>query len=149
LIVSDIRLGEISFVDTADSHGAFWRGAADTEATLLCSVKAGAIDDPEVRAKFHALAAAVAGHLAYGSAPVAAAPSAKWYDSLPCATCKQPQAADVLHLCAQYTELHEMQLSPSGLPIVCCRIRTVGAMALDAPSSRPPAAPVRRMGRRF
>ena len=35
--MSDIRLGEISFVDLADSQGAFWRGAADTEATLLCT----------------------------------------------------------------------------------------------------------------
>jgi hypothetical protein len=146
--MADIRLGEISFVDTADSHGAFWRGVADTEAILLCSIRAGAIADLEVRDKFHALASAVAGHLARGSPAVGAAPSAKWYDSLPCATCKQPQAADVLHLCAQYTELHEMQLSPSGLPIVCCRIHTVGAMNLDAPSSSPPA-PVRRSRRQF
>jgi hypothetical protein len=147
LTVTDTRLGDITFVDTADSHGAFWLGADDVKSTFLCSVKAGAVADPEVHAKFHALAAAVAGHLVHGT-PVAAAPSARWYDTLPCASCKQPQAADVLGLCGQYAELHAMQLSPSGLPIGCCRIRTVGAMALDAPSSRPPA-PARRMSRRY
>ena len=56
----DIKLGDINFVDTADCHAAFWRGAADTEATFLCSVKASAIVDLAVRDKFHALAAAVA-----------------------------------------------------------------------------------------
>jgi hypothetical protein len=145
--MTDIRLGTIDFVDTVDSHGAFWRGAADTETTFLCSVKAGAVADPEVRAKFHALAAAVAGHLVHGT-PVAAAPPARWYDTLPCATCKQPQAADVLGLCGQYAELHAMQLSPSGYPLLCCKVRTVGVMAMDTPSSRPPA-PARQMRRRY
>jgi hypothetical protein len=57
--MSDIRLGTIDFVTTVDSHTAFWRGAADTEATLLCSVKTSAVADPEIRDKFHALAGAV------------------------------------------------------------------------------------------
>ena len=125
---------------TADSHGAFWRGAADTEATLLCSIKASAVADPEVREKFHALAAAVAGHLACGS-PVVAASSARWYDTLPCATCTQPQADDVRHLCGQVTELSELQLSPSGLPVVCCRVHVAVAMGVP---DRPPSAPPRR-----
>ena len=143
----DIKLGDINFVDTADCHAAFWRGAADTEATFLCSVKASAIVDLAVRDKLHALAAAVAGHLVHGT-PVATAPSVRWYDSLPCATCKQPQAAEVLCLCRQYAELHEMQLSPSGYPLLCCKVHTIGAMRLDAPSSRPPA-PARWAGRRY
>jgi hypothetical protein len=144
--VSDIRLGTIDFVTTADSHGAFWRGAADTEATLLCSIKASAVADPEVRAKFHALAAAVAGHIAYGTTVVAAAPSARWYDSLPCTTCQHPQAADVRHLCGQVTELAELQLTPSGLPIACCKVRAVGAMGIP---DMPPAAPRPRRARRW
>jgi hypothetical protein len=144
--VSDIRLGTIDFVTTADSHTAFWRGAADVEATLLCSVKASAVADPEVRNKFQALAAAVAGHIAYGTTAVAAAPPARRYDTLPCATCKQPQAADVLHLCGQVTELSELQLSPSGLPVVCCKIHVAGAMGVPNMS---PAAPARRARRWF
>jgi hypothetical protein len=145
--MSDIRLGDISFVDTADSHGAFWRGVADTGATFLCSVKAGAVVDPEVRDKFHALAAAVAGHFVRGSTVVAAAPSARWYDSLPCATCKQPQAAEVLGLCGQVAELAALQTTPSGLPLSCCRVRSVGVMSL--PSSASPPVPARRMARRY
>ena len=146
--MSDIRLGDISFVDTADSHGAFWRGAADTETTFLCSVKAGAIVDPEVRDKFHALAAAVAGHHARESPAIGAAPSTRWYDALPCATCEQPEAAEVVGLCRQYAGLQEMQLSPSGYPLLCCKVHTVGVMALNTPSSSQPA-PARRMSRRY
>jgi hypothetical protein len=137
--MSNIRLGDISFVDAADSHAAFWRGPADTEAVFLCSIKSGAIADPEVREKFHALAAAAAGHLVRGSTAIAAAPPVRWYDTLPCVTCKQPQAADVLHLCGQVTELSELQLSPSGLPVVCCKVHVVGAMGVpDMPPSAPP-----------
>jgi hypothetical protein len=146
--MSDIRLGDINFVDTGDYHAAFWRGAADTEATLLCSVKVSAITDPEVRDKFHALAAAVAGHHVRGSTVVGAAPSARWYDSLPCATCKQPQAAEVLGLCGQVAELAALQLSPSGLPIACCKVRTVGIMMPGMPSPGS-SAPTRRMARRY
>jgi hypothetical protein len=144
--MADIKLGTISFVDAADSHAAFWRGPADVEATLLCSVRASAVADPAVRAQFHTLAAAVAGHLAYGSTAVAAAPSAKWYESLPCMTCSHPQAADVRHLCAQVTELAELQLTPSGLPIGCCRVRVVGAMGVP---DMPPAAAPRARPRRW
>ena len=145
--MSDIRLGDISFVDTADSHGAFWRGPADTEATLLCSVKASAIVDPEVRDKFHALASAVAAHHVRGSPAVGVAPSARWYESLPCMACSQPQADDVRHLCGQVTELSELQLSPSsGLPVVCCKVHVVGAMGVP---NMPPAAPPRARARRW
>jgi hypothetical protein len=145
--MADIRLGDISFVTTADRHGAFWRGVADTEATLLCSIKASAIGDPEVRDKFHALAAAVAGHHMHGSAVVAAAPSARWYDALPCMACEHPQAADVRHLCGQVTELAELQLSPGGLPMQCCKVHVVGAMS--GMPDRPPSAPPPRRARRW
>jgi len=145
--MSDIRLGDISFVTTGDSHGAFWRAAADTEATLLCSVKASAIVDPAVHDKFHALAAAVAGHIAFGTTVVAAAPAGRWYDTLPCTTCQHPQAADVRHLCAQVTELAELQLSPNGLPIVCCKVHAIGAMGI--PDMPPAPAPARRARRWF
>jgi len=144
--MSDINLGTIDFVNTAESHGAFWRGLADVEATLLCSVRASAVVDPEVRDKFHALAAAVAGHLVRGSTAVTAAPAGRWYDSLPCTTCSHPQAADVRHLCAQVTELAELQLTPSGLPIGCCRVRVVGAMGVP---DMPPAAAPRARPRRW
>ena len=146
--MSDIKLGDINFVDAADCHAAFWRGAADTEATFLYSVKASAVADLEVRDKFHALAAAVAGHHVHGSTAVAAAPSARWYDTLPCATCKQPQAAEVLGRCRQVAELAAMQTAPSGLPLSCCRVHSVGVMSLDTPSSRP-SAPARWVGRRY
>ena len=144
--MSDIRLGTIDFVTTVDSHTAFWRGAADTEATLLCSVKTSAVADPEIRDKFHALASAVAGHIAYGSTAVAVAPSAPWYADLECMRCTSPQSADVRLACAQVQELAELALSPSGRPLTCCKVHVVGAMGVP---DMPPAAPPPRRARRW
>jgi hypothetical protein len=148
--MSDIRLGDITFADTADCHAAFWRSIAETEATFLCSIKSSALSDPDVSRKFRELAAAVAGHIAYGTTPIGAAPSARWYDTLPCMTCSQPQADDVRHLCGQVTELSALQLSPSGLPVACCKVHVAGTITgmPDRPSSRPPP-PTRRMARRY
>ena len=144
--MSDIKLGTIDFVDAADGHAAFWRGAADAEATFLCSVKASAVADPEVRDKFHALASAVAGHIAYGSTAVAVAPSAPWYADLECMRCTSPQSADVRLACAQVQELAELALSPSGRPLTCCKVHVVGAMGVP---DMPPAAPPPRRARRW
>jgi hypothetical protein len=143
--MSDIKLGTISFENTAEAHTAFWCGAADTEVTFLCSVKASAVADPEVRVKFHTLAAAVAGHLAHGM-PVAAAPVAPWYADLECMRCDSPQSADVKYACAQVQELAELALSPSGRPLICCKVHVVGAMSgmPDTPSAPAPARRARR-----
>jgi len=50
----------------------------------------------------------------------------------------QSQAAEVLGRCRQVAELAAMQTTPSGLPLSCCRVRSVGVVTLDTPSPAPP-----------
>jgi hypothetical protein len=47
-------------------------------------------------------------------------------EDLPCLRCPSPQGADVRHCIGQFGGLEEAQCSPTtGLPIGCCRIRSV------------------------
>ena len=55
-------------------------------------------------------------------------------DDLPCRDC--PHGADVRSMISQSDSvLDEHQCSPTGLPLNCCRIRVVGAMPGDRPST--------------
>jgi hypothetical protein len=45
---------------------------------------------------------------------------------LPCWTCSKPQAVEVRHWLGQGGELDETRRMPtSGLPLTCCRVRSV------------------------
>jgi hypothetical protein len=47
----------------------------------------------------------------------------------PCETCATPQGEEVRFRLGQGAFLDKDELSPSGLvPVICCRIRTVGAI---------------------
>ena len=46
---------------------------------------------------------------------------------LPCLSCPHPQAADVKHALGQGALDDERNRSPSGLPLMCCKIRIVAA----------------------
>jgi hypothetical protein len=59
---------------------------------------------------------------------------------LPCADCKAPQAADVRFGVGQGMFVGGANLSPSGLPLMCCRIRTLGAGPPSGPSAPATAA---------
>jgi hypothetical protein len=135
--MSDIKLGDIFLVTEADSVTAFWRGIADTRHVLLCSMLASAFNEvPLLRDRFMALASEIAGqHASAASTPP------PWWAELPCMTCESPQAADVRHACAQVQELSQLALSPSGVPLNCCRVKTVGAMGV--PDTPPAASPPR------
>jgi len=59
-------------------------------------------------------------------------PTARPIEELPCWTCSRPQAADIRHQLAQTGALDEAQRSPAtGLPIGCCRIRSMVIVASD------------------
>src|SRR5262245_2313384 len=63
---------------------------------------------------------------------------------LPCLSCPHPQAADVKHALGQGALDDGRNRSPSGLPLMCCKIRVVAA----APSlvSSAPVWSARRTG---
>jgi hypothetical protein len=141
------KLGDIFLTVEADSISAFWRGTNDTKHVQLCTMLAPVFNEaPPLRDRFLALASEIAAHHHQRSITNATPP---WWSELECATCKNPQAADVLHQAAQVTELSALQLSPSGRPAACCHVKTLAAMgAPDMPSSAPtPRA--QRLSRRY
>jgi hypothetical protein len=141
--MSDIRLGDIFLVTEEDSVTAYWRGVSDTKHVLLCAMSATAFnEEPPLRDRFLALASEIAGHRARS---ITTTPP--WWSELPCMSCEAPQAADVRHACAQVTELSQLALSPSGVPLNCCRVKTVGAMGV--PADRPSPAPTPRRSSRY
>jgi hypothetical protein len=47
-------------------------------------------------------------------------------EDLPCARCTDPRSADVRRwLDGNDGQVNEQQVSPSGLPLICCRIVTL------------------------
>jgi hypothetical protein len=59
--------------------------------------------------------------------------------NLPCRECSSPQAADVMVGVGQGMFVGGANLSPSGLPLTCCRVRIVVDMQPSATSSAAPA----------
>jgi len=144
----DIRLGDVFFIAELDRGCAYWRATGDTANVFLAAVSLDAYNgDPQLQNQFLQLASAVA---AYKQRAVIAGTNkpVSRLAGLPCETCESPQGVDVRLRAMQVADINELGLSPSGLPMNCCRVHTVGVMMLDAPSSRPPA-PARRMGRRY
>jgi hypothetical protein len=146
--MSDIRLGDVFFIAESDRGCAYWRATGDTTNVFLAAISLDAYNgDPQLQNQFLQLASAVAAHKQRAVIAGTSKPASR-LAGLPCETCETPQGVDVRHRAMQVTDINELGLSPSGLPMNCCRVHTVGVMMLDAPSSRPPA-PARRMGRRY
>jgi hypothetical protein len=85
-----------------------------------------AYDDPYVCANFAALVNAVAAYRRRTHAVGVVAPVSR-LDGLPCASCEAPEADDVRFRAGQISDASELQLSPNGYPVGCCRRRIVGA----------------------
>jgi hypothetical protein len=51
-----------------------------------------------------------------------------WVEDLPCLQCLHPCGDDVRFALAQ-DQLDLQQRTPSGLPMLCCRVRVIGAVA--------------------
>jgi hypothetical protein len=137
--MADTRIGDIFFSAEGDRGCAYWRGVADTGDTFLCAVDLAAYNaQAEVRDQFMALASAVAAHRQRAFIAGMGKPISR-LAGLPCETCEAPQANDVRHRAAQVADINELELSPSGLPMGCCRVRTVGVMGGNPDTSRPTA----------
>jgi hypothetical protein len=128
--VSAGTVGTIHVIEEGGRSCAYWHGIDAAEVTFLAAVESSDYASPEVRTQFMALVSSIAAHRERGvvAGKVASAPAAPWWASLPCAKCNSPQAADVMHLARQALELAELQVSPSGYPAGCCKIRVLGVI---------------------
>ena len=130
-------MSAIYFVREASGVGkAVFRPTDDAEDVFCAAVALDAYDDPHVCANFAALVNAVAAYRRRTHAVEAAAPVSR-LDGLPCATCEAPEADDVRFRAGQISDASELQLSPNGYPVGCCRRRIVGAFGgrSDTPRS--------------
>lgn len=61
-------------------------------------------------------------------------------EDLPCMNCERPETSDVRHWIGSGALDGADNRTPSGLPLMCCRVRVVGAapqsLETGAPSSR-------------
>ena len=76
-------------------------------------------------------------------APVSAASR---LEGIPCRDCTAPEADDVRFRAGQISDVSELQLSPGGFPVGCCKRVT---LAVIGGQPDRPSAPARRMGRRY
>jgi hypothetical protein len=121
-------MSAVYFVQEAGRGCAYWRADNDTTDVFLCAVALDVYDsESEVRDRFAALVEAVAA--CYRRSLVAGTDTpASRLAGFPCETCKTPEADDIRHHVAQVADVSELELSPGGLPINCCKVRVVGGM---------------------
>jgi hypothetical protein len=133
----------VYFSQEADRGVAFWHASDDAPGVYCCGVDLCAYNDTqEVRDCFAALVTAVAAHCkSRFTAEVAASTSR--LAGLPCETCTAPEADEVRFRAGQISDVNELQLSPAGHPVGCCRRRIVAAFSKSdsaRPAARRPAA---------
>jgi hypothetical protein len=133
------EVGTIHVVTEDNRAAAYWQGAGDEAPTFLCAMAADAYNSkPALRQRFMELAAMMAtGGRDVVVTKVEPAAPAPWYASLECMRCTSPQADDVRYACAQVQELAELATSPSGRPLACCKVRTMGQMTSDPSLAQP------------
>jgi hypothetical protein len=118
---------------------AVWRSEDGVAEVVLCSVDLTAYgSEPAVREHFAALTNAVADHHRRKHVVVPIA-SASRLAGIPCETCTAPEADDVRHRAGQISDVSELELSPGGFPVGCCKRRIVGAFGSQPDWSRPAA----------
>jgi hypothetical protein len=122
-----IFMPAVYFTQEADRGVAYWHATDDAPGIFLCAIELGSYTDPQVCARFAELVAVAAAYRKSKFTAEVADPAAR-LAALPCATCENPEAADVLHLARQVADISELALSPSGYPIGCCKVHVVGAM---------------------
>jgi hypothetical protein len=118
---------------------AIWRSEDGAAEVVLCGVDQIAYEGTlAVREHFAALVNAVADHHRRKHVVVTVAPASR-LAGIPCETCTAPEADDVRHRAGQISDVSELQLSPGGFPVGCCKRRIVGAFG-GRPDTPPPAA---------
>jgi hypothetical protein len=129
----------IYFEQEAGAGRAVWRSEDGGAEAVLCSVNLVAYDnEASVREHFAALTNAVADHHRRKHEVVPVAPTSR-LAGIPCETCKAPEADDVRHRAGQISDISELELSPGGFPVGCCKRRIVGAFGSQPDWPRPAA----------
>jgi len=140
--MSENKIGDVVVLKTDTQQQAFYQ-LADGTSAFLCAIALDDYENPLLRERFFVLATEIvlARIRATGSnvrviqRDTAPPPEANPNAGVPCWACKSPIAEDVrsqLHSSAA-ADIH---LSPSGLPMTCCRVTAVGAFGTAGEPTR-------------
>jgi hypothetical protein len=140
--MSENKIGDVVVLKTDTQQQAFYQ-LADGTSAFLCAI---ALDDYEnllLRERFFVLATEIVlarirasgSNLRFVQRDPASSPEASPYAGVPCWTCASPIAEDV-RTQLRSSAAADIHLSPSGLPMNCCRIRAVGAFGSAGESAR-------------
>jgi hypothetical protein len=130
-------MSAVYFVQGAGRGNAFWRASDESADVFLCAVALDVYDsESEVRDRFAELVNAVAAHCRRRLTAEVADPASR-LAGLPCEKCEAPEADDVRHPAGQVSDVAELELSPGGFPVGCCKRRVVGAFGGRPDTPRP------------
>ena len=129
-------MSAVYFVQEGDRGTAVWRASDEAPDAFVAAVALDVYDsESEVRDRFAALVEVVAAHYRRAHVVGTGKPASR-LAGLPCETCEASEADDVRHRAGQVADIAELGLSPSGLPIGCCKVRTAAVVGGRPSTSR-------------
>jgi hypothetical protein len=142
--MSENKIGDVVVLKTDTQQQAFYQ-LADGTSVFLCAITLDDYENPLLHSRFFDLATEIvlARIRATGSnvrivQRAAAPPEANPHAGVPCWVCTSPVSEDVRSQ-LRSSAAADIHLSPSGLPMTCCRVSAVGAFAGGLGASQPAA----------
>jgi hypothetical protein len=129
------KIGDVVVLKTETQQQAFYQ-LADGTSVFLCAVALEDYENTPLRQRFFDLATeivlarirATGSNVTLVQRDPSPPPEAKTNAGLPCWSCASPTAADVRDWLRSSSEQDVAgHRSPSGLPLICCRVVAVGA----------------------
>jgi hypothetical protein len=118
----------VYFDQQGDRGIATWHATDDADGVYCCGVDLTAYHgDPRVRELFSELTAAVAAYHRRVHVVKVAVPAEQLSAFPYCSQCQSPEAEELRHLLGQGASVDQIATTPNGTPLLCCRVRTVGA----------------------
>jgi hypothetical protein len=148
--MSENKIGDVVVLKTETQQQAHYQ-LGDGTSAFLCAIGLDDYENPLLREKFFVLATEIVlarirasgGNVTLAQRDTAPPPEANPHAGLPCWTCPSPTSADVRSQ-LRSSAAADIHLSPSGLPMTCCKIQTVAAVAAFGGGSAAPRPAARR-----
>jgi hypothetical protein len=133
--MSENKIGDVVVLKTDTQRQAFYQ-LADGTSVFLCAIALDDYENPILRERFFVFATEIVlarirvsgSNATLVQRDTTSAPEANPHAAAPCWACTSPIAEDV-RTQLRSSAAADIHLSPSGLPMTCCRVSAVGAFA--------------------
>jgi hypothetical protein len=141
--MSENKIGDVVVLKTETQQQAFYQ-LADGTSVFLAAISLDDYENPVLRERFFEFATEIVlarirasgSNVRHVQRDTVPSPETNPHAGVPCWACTSPIAQEV-RTQLRSSAAADIHLSPSGLPVNCCRIETVGAFA--GGSAAPPA----------